>query len=74
MPRDAIARIQTVCGQKDGELRSLIALVFNTGLRLAGAARVLVDDIKLDYPVPLVVFRERPWRRLKASAARGSSR
>lgn len=71
VPIDAIRTIQTECRKLDDDLRWLVALVSDTGMRLAEAAGLMKDDIKLDDPIPHVVVQEHPWRRLKTS---GSSR
>lgn len=71
LPIDAIRKLQSLCRNEDDDLRWLVALASDTGMRLAEAAGLLIDDIKLDDPIPYVVVREHPWRRLKTS---GSSR
>jgi integrase len=47
----------------------LVALVSDTGLRLAEAAGLSKDDIKLNDPVPHLVVQEHPWRRLKTTGS-----
>lgn len=68
---DAIRTLQSECRTLDDDLRWLVALVSDTGMRLAEAAGLLKEDLKLDDPIPHVVVREHPWRRLKTA---GSSR
>ena len=68
---ETIKALQTLCRTVDDDLRWLIALVSDTGMRLAEAAGLLVEDIRLDGTTPHVVVQEHPWRRLKTS---GSSR
>lgn len=46
-----------------------MALVSDTGMRLAEAAGLHLDDIVLDTSVPRVIVREHPWRRLKTSTS-----
>tara|TARA_B110000008_G_C16709959_1_gene460396 strand:+ start:106 stop:480 length:375 start_codon:yes stop_codon:yes gene_type:complete len=66
-----IERIQTLCRKFDDDQRWLIALISDTGLRLAEAAGLLVSDINLDCPIPNVDIKPHPWRRLKTiSSAR----
>ena len=60
-----IRKLQEKCRTKDDEARWLVALVSDTGMRLAEAVGLHRDDIVLDAPVPHVVIREHPWRRLK---------
>src|SRR6056297_2240009 len=71
LPVEAIKSLQRLCRDEDDDLRWLVALVSDTGMRLAEAAGLLVEDIRLEGPTPHVVVQEHPWRRLKTS---GSSR
>lgn len=71
LPLDAIRTLQAECRALDDDLRWLVALVSDTGMRLAEAAGLMKEDLKLDDPIPHVVVREHPWRRLKTA---GSSR
>ncbi len=71
LPVETIGSLQALCRDEDDDLRWLVALVSDTGMRLAEAAGLLVEDIKLEGPTPHVVVQEHPWRRLKTS---GSSR
>jgi integrase len=66
---DDIRSIQTECRKVDDDLRWLVAMVSDTGMRLAEAAGLLKEDIKLDDPVPHVVIREHLWRRLKTAGS-----
>ena len=43
----------------------LISLVSDTGMRLAEAAGLLIEDLKVNEPIPHVAIKEYPWRRLK---------
>ncbi|SFE52129.1 DUF6538 domain-containing protein [Roseivivax sediminis] len=70
LPLDAVRTLQAKCRSLDDEARWLIALVSDTGLRLAEAAGLLVEDIKLDDPIPHVVVQQHPWRRLKTDGSR----
>ena len=45
---DTIRAIQNRCIEIDDELRWLIALIYDTGMRLAEATARLVEDIKID--------------------------
>ena len=67
-PED-VRRVQEKCRVADDEARWLVALVSDTGMRLAEAAGLHLDDIKLEGPIPHVVVREHPWRRLKTSSS-----
>ena len=48
-------------------MRWLIALISDTGMRLAEAAGLHVDDIKLDEDIPYVDIKPHPWRSFQAS-------
>jgi integrase len=69
---DGIRQVQQTCFDLDDELRWLVALVSDTGMRLAEAVGMLRDDIQTDENGQLVVqITPHPWRRLKT---RGSER
>ncbi len=68
-PTSALALIQRQCRAKDDDLRWLVALVSDTGLRLAEAAGLLCSDLVLDTGEPHVVVRSHPWRRLKTASS-----
>ena len=46
-------------------MRWLVALVSDTGMRLAEAAGLLVDDLVLDKDIPFVIIQKHFWRGLK---------
>ena len=69
VPLDVINAVQQRCYQMDDEARWAIALVSDTGLRLSEALGLVKDDVILDDPVPHLVVRSHPWRRLKTSAS-----
>lgn len=64
-----IIAIQRECRDLNDDKRWLLALISDTGMRLAEAAGILIDDICLEDPVPHVVVRDHPWRRLKTSSS-----
>ena len=67
LPVEAILAIQNNCQRLDDELRWLVALVSDTGMRLAEAAGLKREDLVIDGNHPRVVIREHPWRRLKTA-------
>jgi integrase len=69
LPVDVVKAVQRECMRIDDDVRWLVALVSDTGLRLAEAAGLLREDIVLDADIPHVVVREHPWRRLKTSSS-----
>jgi integrase len=64
-----IRTIQAECYKQDDELRHLVALISDTGMRLAEAVGLHQDDLVLDADVPHVQVREHPWRSLKTSTS-----
>ena len=71
IPLDAIRRIQRDCMAIDDEMRWLLALISDTGMRLSEAAGLHKDNIILDAETPHVVIQPQPWCRLKT---KGSAR
>ena len=69
VPTEVIAAVQQRCLEMDDEARSAVALVSDTGLRLSEALGLIKEDVILDGPVPHLVVRSHPWRRLKTSAS-----
>jgi len=67
LPADVLRDVQGECRRLDDELRWLVALVSDTGMRLAEAAGLSLDDLVIDGEIPKVVVRVHPWRRLKTS-------
>ncbi|MCZ0964442.1 site-specific integrase [Paracoccus benzoatiresistens] len=69
IPVDNIRKIQTECYRLDDEIRWLVALVADTGMRLAEAAGLLCEDIVHDDDGYHVHIRAHPWRRLKTASS-----
>ena len=69
VPIDVIKAVQQRCVEVDDEARWAVALVSDTGLRLSEALGLIKEDVILDGPVPHLVVRSHPWRRLKTSAS-----
>ena len=59
--------LQACCRSSDDELRWLLALISDTGLRLSEALGLSCGDVCLDTPYPYVVIEPKPWRRLKTA-------
>ena len=60
-----IRRVQSLCRDNDYEMRWLIALINNTGMRLGKAKGLLKEDIKVDEPIPHIDLKPHSWRTLK---------
>ena len=59
--------LQARCRSSNDELRWLLALISDTGLRLSEALGLCCGDVCLDTPHPYVVIEPKPWRRLKTA-------
>ncbi len=70
IPIDDIRAIQKRCIEIDDELRWLVALISDTGMRLAEATGLLVEDIRLDSEVPFVEVQSHSWRPLKTKGSK----
>ncbi len=69
IPVETIRQIQQSCFEHNDDMRWLIALISDTGMRLAEAAGLHVDDIKLDEAIPYVNIKPQPWRSLKTRSS-----
>lgn len=66
-----LAKLVASSREKDDDPRWLVAIIADTGARLAEIAGLALDDIDLDATVPHIVIKRQPWRRLKnAQSAR----
>ncbi len=71
IPIKDIKYIQSLCREYDDDLRWLIALLSDTGMRLGEGAGLLKSDININSEIPHIRLIPHPWRRLKT---RGSER
>ena len=70
IPIEAIRNVQSECRQIDDDMRWLIALTSDTGMRLAEGAGLLKQDfIGLDTGQPYVRITKHPWRNLKTASS-----
>ena len=69
IPIDDIRKVQQLCYQKDDDIRWLIALLSDSGMRLAEAAGLAKEDVFLDTEIPYVRLCERSWRPLKTRSS-----
>lgn len=70
VPADALALVQYKCRESDDDLRWLVALVSDTGMRLAEAAGMTREDfIRADDGSIYARIRPHPWRRLKTKGS-----
>ena len=66
---DKIRLIQNECYKKDDDIRWLIALLSDTGMRLAEACGLLIEDLIVDADIPHLVVRPHLWRLLKTKGS-----
>jgi len=64
-----LKKVQSLCKDIDDEMRWLIALISDTGMRLGEAAGLLKEDIKVNEPIPHIDFKPHPWRSLKTKGS-----
>ena len=69
IPVETIREIQQSCYAIDDDMRWLVALISDTGMRLAEAAGLHIDYLHLDDEVPYVDIRPHPWRSLKTKGS-----
>jgi integrase len=71
IPAVSLREIQTKCVSIDDDMRWLIALISDSGMRLAEAAGLLKTDIHLEADIPFIELKPHEWRPLKtANSAR----
>jgi len=69
IPIADIRKVQQQCRLMDDELRWLVALVSDTGMRLAEGAGLLKSDIILSADIPYISLKPHLWRPLKTSGS-----
>ena len=69
IPIDDIRKVQNQCRLIDDDLRWLVALVSDTGMRLAEGAGLLKSDIILHADIPHISTKPHPWRSQNTSGS-----
>ena len=69
IPSGILKQIQNECHRIDDDMRWLLALISDTGLRLSEAAGLHRDDLVIDHEIPHLIVQAHPWRTLKTSAS-----
>lgn len=69
LPIEMIRTVQERCRFEDDEKRWLIAMVSDSGARLAEIAGLCVEDIRLDGKSPHIVIQPHAWRSLKTKGS-----
>ena len=71
IPVDVLREIQKECIVYDDQMRWLVAILSDTGMRLGEAAGLLKSDLKIDGEIPYVIIQPHRWRRLKTESIIG---
>jgi len=69
IPIATILSVQQLCMAQNDNRRWLIALISDSGMRLAEATGLIASDIHLDDPIPYVDLVPHKWRPLKTSTS-----
>jgi integrase len=69
IPLEDIHRLQKLCIDVDDDIRWLLALLSDTGMRLAEATGLTQADLHMDDELPFVQVRDHAHRRLKTEAS-----
>ncbi len=69
IPIKDIRHIQLLCREYDDDLRWLIALLSDTGMRLGEGVGLLKSDFNLNCEIPHIRLIPHPWRRLKTKGS-----
>jgi integrase len=69
IPNDKLVQLQEACILEDDEIRWLLLLISDTGMRLAEAAGLAKEDIIFDAPSPYIDLKAHSWRRLKTKSS-----
>ena len=70
IPVESIRAVQEACRSLDDDLRHLVALISDTGMRLGEAAGLaLTDFVDLESSTPHIKLIRHPWRGLKTASS-----
>ena len=69
IPVDNIRQIQKDCMTMDDDVRWLVALISDTGMRLSEAAGLHINDINLDNDIAYIDLKPHLWRGLKTKGS-----
>ncbi len=70
IPFKTVKYIQSLCREYDDDLRWLVTLLSDTGMRLSEGVGLLKSDINLNSEIPHIRLIPHPWRRLKTRASK----
>jgi integrase len=69
LPIKDLTEVKAQCQTYDDELRWAVALVADTGMRLAEAVGLAREDLCIETDIPYVRVRPHSWRRLKTAGS-----
>ena len=64
-----MAKIKVECLSLDDDIRWLVAIIFDSGMRLSEAAGLMLSDLKLEEDIPYIDLKPHPHRRLKTASS-----
>ena len=70
VPMPVLRKVQSACRNADDDLRWIVALISDTGMRLSEAAGLAMSDIALAGPIPHLRIVPHPWRSLKTPSSK----
>ena len=70
IPIETIRKIQRACFDIDDDMRWLTALISDTGMRLAEAAGLHIDNLHVDEDISFADVKPHRWRSLKTNGSR----
>ena len=71
IPQKYIEIIKAKCHRLDDDMRWLVALLCDSGLRLGEATVLAKDDLVLDHSIPHIKVKPHPWRSFKTVGSEG---
>ena len=69
IPSEDLSKIQSICKEEDDELRWIVSLLSDSGMRLSEALGLTKEDINLNNSIPYIRLTPHPWRRLKTKSS-----
>lgn len=63
--KNELHKLQEKCAVADDDLRWILAILADTGARLAEVVGLALDDLRLDCETPHIAIESRPWRSIK---------
>ena len=69
IPTETIKHIQSLCRDYDDDLRWLVTLLSDSGMRLGEGVGLHKSDINLNSEIPHIRLIPHPWRRLKTKSS-----